>query len=202
MFGWADVVLYRELWGGAVMTAMPMRVVSDTAARTVLYLAPDTAFRGARTPDGGPVRDLGEWVSKDVVWAGGSLIRIVEPHAWHCVDVEFGAGGRFDGWYVNFQEPMRRTPAGIDTVDLVLDLVVAPDRSCRRKDEDDFAQAVADGYISAETAEIVLADAERMTAAVAAGAPPFDEHHWLTWRPPSDWAVPALPAGWDRLSVY
>lgn len=33
---------------------------------------------------------------------GGSLIRIVEPGAWHGVDVEFVADGRFDGRYVNF----------------------------------------------------------------------------------------------------
>jgi hypothetical protein len=46
-------VLYRQLWDGAVMTALPMCVVSDGPERTVLYLAPDTAFRGARTPEGG-----------------------------------------------------------------------------------------------------------------------------------------------------
>jgi hypothetical protein len=199
MFDRGDAVLYRELWGDAVMTALPMRAVSDDAERTVLYLAPDTAFRGARTPEGGPVTDLANWVSQDVVWVGGSLIRIVQPGAWHCVDVEFGPGGRFDGWYVNFQEPMRRTPTGIDTVDLVLDLVVAPDGRCRRKDEEDFADAVAQGHISAETAEQVLADAERMTAAVAAGEAPFDERHWLTWRPPAEWTAPPLPAGWSQL---
>lgn len=153
MFSWGDMVLYRELWGDAVMTALPMRVVSDSETRTVLYLAPDTAFRGARTPDGGPVTDLSNWVSKDLVWAGGSVIRIIEPGAWHCVDVEFGPGGRFDGWYVNFQEPMRRTPIGIDTVDLVLDLVVEPGGRCSRKDEEDYAEAVARGHISAGQAE-------------------------------------------------
>lgn len=40
--------------------------------------------------------------NQDVVWMGGSLIRIVEPGAWHGVDVEFVADGRFDGRYVNF----------------------------------------------------------------------------------------------------
>jgi hypothetical protein len=30
-----------------VMTALPMRVISDSPERTVLYLAPDTAFKGA-----------------------------------------------------------------------------------------------------------------------------------------------------------
>jgi len=180
------------------MTALPMRVVSDGPERTVLFLAPGTAFRGARAPGGGPVRDLSDWVSQDVVWAEGSLIRLVEPGAWHCVDVEFGPGGRFDGWYVNFQTPVRRSPTGIDTVDLVLDLVVAPDGGVRRKDEEDFALAVAQGHLDAATAERVLDDAERVTAAATAGAAPFDERHWLTWRPPAGWTVPALPAGWSE----
>ena len=192
-------MLYRELWGAAVMTAVPMRVVCSSAERTVLYLASGTVFQGARAPDGGPVHDLGDWVSRQEVWEGGSLIRIVRQGAWHCVDVEFGSDGRFDGWYVNFQEPMRRSPTGIDTVDLVLDLVVAPDGSCRRKDEADFAEAVARGHISPETADVVMADAERMTAAAAAGVTPFDERHWLTWRPPAEWTVPSLPAFWSDI---
>jgi hypothetical protein len=49
VFDPGEPVLYRELWGGAVMTAIPMRVISDSPRRTALYLAPGTAFRGART---------------------------------------------------------------------------------------------------------------------------------------------------------
>ena len=79
------------------MTALPMRVVSDSPERTVLYLAPDTAFKGARTPAGTKVREFSNWVSKDLIWAGGSLIRLAEPGTWHCVDVEFGAAGEFTG---------------------------------------------------------------------------------------------------------
>ena len=85
-----------------------MRVVADSAERTVLYLAPNTAFRGARTPAGTKVHDLSSWVSMDLVWAGGSLIRLIEPGAWNCVNVEFGAAGEFVGWYVNFQQPFQR----------------------------------------------------------------------------------------------
>src|SRR5262249_38822605 len=110
------------------------------------------------------------------------------------------ADRRFTGWYVNFQKPIRRTPAGVDTVDLVLDLVVTPNGVCRRKDEEDFAKAVADGHITAQTAEQVLTDAERMTRTAAAGTAPFDERHWLTWQPPPEWTTPALPAAWDRSS--
>ncbi len=189
-------VLCRKLWHGAVFTALPMRVVADSPERTVLYLAPNTAFRGARTPAGTKVRDLSSWVSKDLVWAGGSLIRLIEPGAWHCVDVEFDADGEFIGWYVNLQQPVRRSRGRFDTVDLVLDLVVAPDRSWRLKDEDDFQQAITDGHLSAETGHRVRAEAERMIDVLAAFGSPFCESEWLGWRPPADWTIPPLPADW------
>ena len=150
-----------------------MRVVADSAERTVLYLAPNTAFRGARTPAGTKVHDLSSWVSMDLVWAGGSLIRLIEPGAWNCVNVEFGAAGEFVGWYVNFQQPFQRAGSRFDTVrfdtvDLVLDLVVAPDRSWRLKDEDDFQRAISDGHLTAEAGTIVRAEAERMIGVLAA----------------------------------
>lgn len=192
-----EPVLCRKLWNGAVMTAIPMRVIADAPARTVLYLAPDTAFRGARTRTGAKVRDLSAgWVSMDLVWAGGSLIRLIEPGAWQCVDVLFDAAGNFDGWYVNLQEPVRRTTLGFDTVDLVLDLEVAADGTWNRKDEEDFERAALTGQLQLQTAERVRAEAERMISVVESGGPPFDEKHWLSWRPPSHWTVPALPANW------
>jgi hypothetical protein len=199
MLGLGEPVLWRKRgWNGAVMTALPMRAVSDSAERTVLYLAPDTRFKGARTPAGNKVRDFSGWVTTDLVWAGGSAIRLAEPEVWHCVDVEFDETGEFIGWYVNFQEPIRRAGSRFDTVDLVLDLVVAPDRSWRLKDEEDFERAVADGYLTGGTQSRVRAEAERMIGVVAAGGPPFCESAWLDWRPPTAWTVPALPEDWAR----
>ena len=196
VLGRGEPVLYRALWNDAVMKALPMRVVSDSPERTALYLAPGTAFKSARTPAGTKVRDLSSWVSADLVWVGGSLIRLTEPGAWHCVDVEFDAAGEFTGWYVNFQQPLRRAGSRFDTVDLVLDLVVSPDRSWRLKDEDDFQRAVSDGHLTSEVENRVRAEAERMICVVAAGGPPFCESGWLEWQPPADWTVPVLPEDW------
>lgn len=198
MFGPGEPALWRKLWNGAVMTALPMRVVSDSPQRTVLYLTPDTAFKGARTPAGTKVRDFSNWVPKDLIWAGGSLIRLAAPGVWHCVDVEFDDAGEFIGWYVNFQEPIRRAGSRFDTVDLVLDLVVAPDRSWRLKDEDDFQRAIADGHLTAEVEDKVRAEAERVIGVLAVDGPPFSESEWLGWRPPADWAIPAVPEDWAR----
>jgi hypothetical protein len=192
-----EPVVCRKLWNGVVMTAMPMRVIADGPGRTVLYQAPDTTFRGGRTPAGMKIRDFSaEWVSMDLVWEGGSLIRLIEPDTWQCVDVEFDANGIFSGWYVNFQEPVRRTALGFDTVDLVLDLVVAADRTWSLKDADDFEFAASAGHLPHASVEQVRAAAERMVSVVEQGDPPFNETRWLSWRPPPHWTVPALPATW------
>jgi Protein of unknown function (DUF402) len=51
---------------------------------------------------------------------------------WH------GEGPDLDGWYVNLQEPFRRTARGIDTMDSVLDIVVARDGAWRWKDAEEL----------------------------------------------------------------
>ncbi|MBL0345175.1 MAG: DUF402 domain-containing protein [Anaerolineales bacterium] len=44
-----------------------------------------------------------------------------------------------DCWYVNLQEPIRRTPIGFDTMDHTLDIVINPDMSeWKWKDDDEF----------------------------------------------------------------
>ena len=54
--------------------------------------------------------------------------------------LSFLESGEQWGWYVNFQEPYRRTERGIETMDLALDIIAEPDRSSWRwKDEDEFA---------------------------------------------------------------
>ncbi len=201
MFGPATVVTYRELWAGRVMTALPMRVVVDTGDALVLYLAPETAFRAARSPDGGPVRDLEDWVSVPQIWTGGSLVRIVPRERWYAVDLEYDAERAFVGYYVNFQEPLRATTRGFDTVDLVLDIVINPDGEWRMKDEDDFADAVAAGHIGRETAELLRGEAARLLTVVEREGTPIQAQEWLDWRPPSDWDVPVLVNGWQEVGT-
>jgi protein associated with RNAse G/E len=50
--------------------------------------------------------------------------------------------GRHLGWYVNLQCPYRRTPLGIEAMDLMLDIVVEPDMTWRWKDDDEFDEIV------------------------------------------------------------
>lgn len=196
-----EVVLYRRVRRGRVLHAMPLRVISDDPARTVLYLAPDTAFKSMRTRDGGKVRDFsGPWAVADVIWAGGSFIRLQRPGAWHVIDVEFGPDGRFDCWYVNFQTPARRWTGGFDIDDLVLDVVVGPDRSWQLKDAEDFELAIADGHVSAADADRVRSELAAVIGMVERWDAPFADASWPAWTPPPGWRLaPELPPGWDEL---
>ncbi|MEU8817088.1 hypothetical protein [Actinoplanes sp. NPDC048796] len=51
-----EAIRYRQVRGGRVMLAAPLRVVEDTPERVVLYQAPDTAFKSARTAGGKDAR--------------------------------------------------------------------------------------------------------------------------------------------------
>ncbi len=194
-----EVVTYRELWGDRVMTAMPLRVVADSGNSTVLYLAAETTFRAARAPGGGPVRDVSDWASVQTTWTGGSLLRLLQEGLWYCVDVEFDAERRFAGYYVNFQEPVRRTARGFDTVDLVLDVEVAPDGAARIKDADDLDAAVADGHVPTEVASRVQAQAASVRRAIADCGAPLGADRWVGWRAPAEWEVPTLNDGWQEI---
>lgn len=189
-----EIIVYRRVRDGRVMLAAPLRVVEDTPECVVLYQAPNTAFKSARTAGGSKVHDFSSWILTDVVWSGGSLLRLIRPGDWHCVDVEFDARGEFVSWYVNFQTPFRRTASGLDTDDLVVDLVVTPDRGYRVKDADDYRRAVADGHVLADSAAHVEIELARMIERVRRWETPFADSRWPTWRPPAEWsAPPALP---------
>ena len=91
-------------------------------------------------------------------------------------------------WYVNFEEPLRRTPIGVDTFDHKLDLLVFPSGGYEWKDEDELEEAAALGLLDAEA---VRAEARRVLREW-----PFPTG-WEDWRPDPAWPVPQLPAGWD-----
>ena len=101
----------------------------------------------------------------------------------------------FTTYYVNFEEPFRRTPVGFDTNDHTLDIVVAPDLKWAWKDRDDFAGLIASGHFSAEFGEAVEEAARGVLALVESAAPPFDGS-WCEWDCPPTWELPALHPRW------
>lgn len=104
-------------------------------------------------------------------------------------------------WYVNLQSPLELSDIGFDSTDYVLDLVVARDgTSCRWKDDDEFAKAEREGFVSPEFSRTIRSAGERALVLARAGNPPFDGE-FLTFRPDPAWGTPSLGPGWRTLPV-
>ncbi len=195
-------MLYRDLWRGRVWSARAMRVVEDQGALLALWVEPGAPcklpasyLRGERN---GLLEELasGTWELRDAVWRHTRLLTLIPSDRWYTISLFFDpAADRFSFWYVNFQRPCARTALGIDTCDLFLDLVVAPDHRFSYKDEDEFARARELGLITPEIDARVRSAAEQVIASIEARAFPFDGS-WQRWRP-DPVACAALPAGWD-----
>jgi hypothetical protein len=195
-----DVIALREVWRGTVFEARPVNVVEDAPSQAVLYLpigarvavALDEDEHKLRLPDRPwhlGFHEAGTWSVLSFAW----------PDTPYAVLLLRNADDAVDGWYVNIQEPLRRTALGFDTVDHALDVVISPDRTgWTWKDEDELAAAIDAGLFTAEEADGFRAAGERGVRRVLLEEPPFDRD-WLAWRPDPTWGMPQLPVGWDTL---
>ena len=94
--------------------------------------------------------------------------------------------------------PFRRSPLGFDTLDNVLDIVIAPDGTWRWKDEEELDGWVARGRFTRDEVAEIRAEGARVAAELDAGSRWWDET-WATWKPDPAWPMPELPDGWDRM---
>lgn len=202
------IVVQQEVWRGRLWSARPMPVVEDRGDSLALWCPRGTRWKTATTPPTRPraptraerfVLSLTrrDWVLADFTWDVSTLV-LVRAGDWHAVWVCWDDRGASRGWYVNLQQPFRRTERGLHTMDLMLDILVAPDRRWRWKDEDEFAALITAGLIDTAEAARVRDEARRVVARVEAHEPPFSEP-WHAWRPDPSWSLPQLPADWDRL---
>jgi hypothetical protein len=172
-------------------------VVQDTPDLIAVYLCPGTRWKvpgGSRDQFGYLLQMI------DITWTLGDTLCLIHPGEAHAVHVMWGQGNReFMGWYINLQELVRRTAIGFDFMDQELDIVVSPDLSeWTWKDEERFQRDEEMGLVSALQAREIRAEAERVIGRIRAKASPFNEG-WEDWRPPSEWPIPCLPDGWDKL---
>lgn len=193
MWSSGEVVALREIWRGRVWKARPWIVVHDTPKQLAPWI-PD----GSPTkipPGSGVPRD--DWVLEDGIFTPDAL-RLAVPGAWHSV-LLFWRRGTFEGWYVNLERPLTRTPVGFDYLDRELDIYVRPDRTWEYLDEDEFDAARRLGVIDDADAARVHEEAERVLGAVTRWDSPFCDG-WESWRPRPEWTIPQLPAGWNIVS--
>ncbi len=107
----------------------------------------------------------------------------------------FLGDGQHWGWYINFQRPFARTPGGVLTMDLLLDILVEHDCSAWHwNDEDEFEAMIEWGLIDDREVQTVRAEAASVIRATEQRLPPFSEP-WAEWRPEPSWGIPALSNG-------
>jgi len=200
-----DQIVWREVWRGRVWSAKPVTVVQDTPDVVALWMASDTCWKVPRALDGSPVRPStrlpdAQWQLVDQVWEYGDTLFLTAFGNAHAVHVMWSKGRtRFAGWYINLQDPIKRTSIGFDYMDQLLDIVVSPDQSeWHWKDRDELLEAQSIGLISPEKAREIWTEGERVISLMRDGMPPFNSG-WENWFPPSNWTIPQLPANWDRV---
>ena len=196
-----DPILLREVYRGRVWAARPARVVRDAPDLVLAYLAPGMRWkRPVDARHGERLRmPASDWALEDATWTGPRMLHLMRSGEAHAIHLWWLAPDwRFGGWYVNLQEPMRRTSLGVDYMDHMLDIVIDPDLSWRWKDEDEIDEAVSLGLVTQAWADEVRLEGERVIERLEARRSPFCDG-WERWEPDLNWPIPELPDSWDRL---
>jgi Protein of unknown function (DUF402) len=190
-------IVLRELWRGRVFEARPTIVVCDEPEQLMLLLPGGARCAMAIGADGQELRLPDRPWHLEIRTRGDQpILSFAWPDTPYSVLLWAMADDR-RVWYVNLQDPLKRTRLGFDTVDHALDVVVELDGSSWSwKDEEELAEAVRDGLFSAAEAADFHAWGERAVDRILAGEPPFDRG-WEDWRPDSVWQASDLREGWD-----
>lgn len=137
---------------------------------------------------------FGEWTYEQRVAARGQLrvTRASEPYSIFLFSHDDGS---FRGWYVNLEQPQRRTRLGFDYEDELLDIWVELGSEPTLLDEDELEEAVRRGFVSPARADEIRTKADRLLE-----QPPWPTG-WEEWRHEPGWQLPTLPPGWENLDA-
>jgi hypothetical protein len=190
-----DTVVLRYITArdGQVGTSWPCRVVADRAGLLALYIPPGVVYKDWSSSPSATEEHL-----VDKPWQS-DMLRLMFPGRGHSIWLFWtgaGAERHFDSYYVNMEEPFRRTPIGLDTNDHALDIVVTPELRWSWKDADGFAEQVRRNVYSSEFTDEVRAEAERVIQSIESRESPFCDG-WERWKPDPSWTIPQLPPTWN-----
>jgi len=160
-------------------------VVEDDPDGTVLWLPPGSTYAIGDTL-------FGNWKFEERLLQRGQ-VRVTRPGQAFSVFLFTNHDGTLRGWYVNLEEPQRRTALGFDYEDELLDVWAPVGAEPELLDEDELEEAVRRGFFSADRAAEIRANGERVLA-----DPPWPTG-WEDWQPDPWWKVPVLPPAWDEL---
>jgi hypothetical protein len=205
-----------------LLMAMPHIVVQDDDEALVLWMPTGSRRHYADMADRARVIEPDLWrldtvriMPKDAPYSVMLFWRTPEPIGvdpqtneliQQRLELRHGQAGpdarrEFLGWYVNLEARYVRTAIGVDTTDNSLDVVIAPDRTWRWKDEDHNQNLIDLGtYTEAEIAQF-YEDGKDALARLEDGAFPFDGAY-VDWTPAPHWEIPEAHPEWPYLEPY
>ena len=192
---WAtgQVVVRREVLNdGRPWMEVPVIVVVDEPGLLATYIAEGAPFRFPAgdwpSPDG-----RHPWHGKER-WLGHGVLMLQRPGEPYAIWIFWSGPAReFHGWYVNLQEPFRRTAIGYDTQDLELDIWVPAQGGWELKDDDVMEKRIREGRFTPEQVAEARALASRITRELDAGRRWWSDD-WAAWQPDPAWRAPAFPS--------
>ena len=186
-----EIVVRREVWRGRPWMGTSVVVVADEPGLLATYLPGGAEFAFTEGHDLGPH----PWAGRPA-WQGHGVLMLQRPGesyaVWHFWE---GESRLFAGWYVNLQEPFRRTAAGFDTQDLELDVWVPAGGGWSFKDDELLGRRVQEGRFTEVEAAEIRALGDEIGGMLDAGNAWWGET-WSRWQPDRSWAVAAPPPGW------
>ena len=186
----------REIWEGKAWSVRPVVVVRDTPELIAMFIPAGTAWLRPRTLGDKMLRIPDQpWMMRPAVWEN-NVLRLSPAGEDYSVLLIWDEAWRFQFWYVNVEDRVRRSEVGYDYMDWALDAVVSPDMTeWHWKDEDELDDCVAKAIFTTDRAADIRRSGEAALERLLARKEPFGER-WEDWRPPSSWGVPALPDEW------
>lgn len=196
-----DQVVIREVIGGEVWSAKPVTVVDDSESLLVLFIHEGVEWKSPTGANGNRPRPrdrvtVDGFELQPAKWMGPSTLYITQPGAEYVVLMKVAA--QDPHWYVNLQDPFRRTGIGFDYLDQFLDLVSSGPGQWEWKDEDELDEAIELGMLTPEQVGSLYQEGQRVRAMIAGNVFPFDRD-WTSWLPDPKWSMPALPETWARV---
>ena len=200
LFAPGEPVVFRHVRGDWRWAA-PMHVVEDRGDFVALYLQPGSVYMTMGDAQGQLTRDfVNERTPIQRTWGENHALHLVREGDEHGTVLYWREGTwEFRCWYINFQDPFTRYDGGFQSMDLTLDMLIAPDRrGWQWKDEDEFVDiGIAGGWYTHEQLAHLKTYGLSVLAEAQAGRGVFGEP-WPDWRPDRLWGPLTLPEGWER----
>jgi hypothetical protein len=195
-----QAITLRGVWRQRIWWAGPARVAIDSADLVALYWPAGTRSKQAQ----GRLAMLApsNLVLVDHVWKDTDVLMLSAPGESHSIWAMWETGtSKLTCWYVNLEEPLRRTSIGFDSMDFLLDIVIRLDRSAWHwKDEDEFETLTQAGIFTSAEARSIREEGLRAIHKLETNQSPFCDG-WEHWRPPANWTIPVLTPGWENIDI-